>query len=423
MTMRSQTLFVKLPKSRRLTQSLSLLRDATPRIDNQTFVDAQAELLELLPQLENGSMTTEQLQTICATWPQCRRFARPKDWPSKEAYDEYKDLCTELRELHRKAPARAIGMTQSRRKRLGLVWRCCDLRRASPKSTTLASRRMNKLDFDDLLCTATNDLLPIRRMSHCATSWPDDLRLLLVDEFQDTDQLQVDLVIEALRCRVSTRAGCFSSAISSNRSTVFAARSRRSFAICATQMNESGRLPLTINFRSQPAILNFVNALFHEAFGGDRPRLRSAARRTAHKSPMRTRSSFFGRSRPTRTTTVSRRRDGSSPRLEARAIARRLRSLVDDEQQRAADRRQRNGQAAPPQTGDVAILFRTLGDVQVYEEALREYGLDYYLVGGHAFYAQQEIFDVLNLLRAVASTADEVEPGRRTAQSILLAGR
>src|SRR5207342_886740 len=58
--------------------------------------------------------------------------------------------------------------------------------------------------------------------------------------------------------------------------------------------------------------------------------------------------------------------------------------------------------------GDVAILFRTLSDVQFYEDALREYGLDYYLVGGYAFYAQQEIFDVLNLLRAVASTADEV---------------
>src|SRR6185503_15007610 len=58
--------------------------------------------------------------------------------------------------------------------------------------------------------------------------------------------------------------------------------------------------------------------------------------------------------------------------------------------------------------GDVAILFRTLGDVQVYEEALRDYGLDYYLVGGYAFYAQQEIFDVLNLLRAVASAADEI---------------
>jgi ATP-dependent helicase/nuclease subunit A len=58
--------------------------------------------------------------------------------------------------------------------------------------------------------------------------------------------------------------------------------------------------------------------------------------------------------------------------------------------------------------GDVAILLRSLGDAQVYEEALREHGLDYYLAGGHAFYSQQEIYDILNLLRAVASTVDEI---------------
>jgi ATP-dependent helicase/nuclease subunit A len=58
--------------------------------------------------------------------------------------------------------------------------------------------------------------------------------------------------------------------------------------------------------------------------------------------------------------------------------------------------------------GDVAILLRSLSDAQVYEEALREVGLDYYLAGGHAFYSQQEIYDVLNLLRAVASMVDEI---------------
>jgi ATP-dependent helicase/nuclease subunit A len=58
--------------------------------------------------------------------------------------------------------------------------------------------------------------------------------------------------------------------------------------------------------------------------------------------------------------------------------------------------------------GDIAILFRALSDVAFYEEALRSYGVDYYLVGGHAFYAQQEIYDVLNLLRSFASPADEV---------------
>ena len=53
--------------------------------------------------------------------------------------------------------------------------------------------------------------------------------------------------------------------------------------------------------------------------------------------------------------------------------------------------------------GDIAILFRALTDVAYYEEALRRYGIDYYLVGGHAFYAQQEVYDLLNLLRTLES--------------------
>ena len=62
----------------------------------------------------------------------------------------------------------------------------------------------------------------------------------------------------------------------------------------------------------------------------------------------------------------------------------------------------------PVQQGDIALLFRALTNVEYYEEALRRYGIDYYLVGGHAFYAQQEIYDLLSLLRAVDSTCDEV---------------
>ena len=58
--------------------------------------------------------------------------------------------------------------------------------------------------------------------------------------------------------------------------------------------------------------------------------------------------------------------------------------------------------------GDITLLFRALTNVEYYEEALRRYGIDYYLVGGHAFYAQQEIYDIVNLLRAIASPCDEV---------------
>ena len=39
-------------------------------------------------------------------------------------------------------------------------------------------------------------------------------------------------------------------------------------------------------------------------------------------------------------------------------------------------------------------------NVSIYETALQEHGLDYYVVGGRAFFAQQEVFDLYHLLRA-----------------------
>ncbi len=102
--------------------------------------------------------------------------------------------------------------------------------------------------------------------------------------------------------------------------------------------------------------------------------------------------------------------DEEARRQEAKTIARRLRQLIEGttSETPVVDRSTNEKQPRPLRPGDVAILFRALSDVRLYEEALREQGLDYYLVGGHAFYAQQEIFDVLNLLRAVASSADEI---------------
>jgi ATP-dependent helicase/nuclease subunit A len=95
-------------------------------------------------------------------------------------------------------------------------------------------------------------------------------------------------------------------------------------------------------------------------------------------------------------------------REEARAIARRLHSLVDPTSTECpvVDKDSKKPRRLEP--GDVAILFRTLSDVQVYEESLREFGLDYYLVGGRAFFAQQEIYDFLNLLRAIENPHDSV---------------
>ena len=173
---------------------------------------------------------------------------------------------------------------------------------------------------------------------------------------------------------------------------------------CASEVPEAGRLPLTLNFRSQPAILHFVNALFCDAFA-EYERLRAA--------PRRGRPATAGRRIPVddHARQEQQRKGRAGKRPAARKPARSpagFASLIDPDSDETPIVDKETGEPRRVKPGDVAILFRALSDVQLYEEALREYGLDYYLVGGHAFYAQQEIYDVLNLLRAVASTADEV---------------
>ena len=63
--------------------------------------------------------------------------------------------------------------------------------------------------------------------------------------------------------------------------------------------------------------------------------------------------------------------------------------------------------ARPAQLRTLRFCSRAVGR-RGLRRCLRRYGLDYYVVGGHAFYAQQEIFDLLNLLRAINSSGDMV---------------
>jgi ATP-dependent helicase/nuclease subunit A len=58
--------------------------------------------------------------------------------------------------------------------------------------------------------------------------------------------------------------------------------------------------------------------------------------------------------------------------------------------------------------GDVAFLFRSLSDASDYEQALVAEGLDYHVVGGSGFFAQQEVLDLINVLTAVENPLDGV---------------
>ncbi|MCI0491344.1 MAG: UvrD-helicase domain-containing protein, partial [Planctomycetes bacterium] len=378
-----------------IAEMLRLLHAITPKKD--IFIVAKANLLDLLPRLVDGSITASQVGTI-REQARVQGLCTAKDWPSVDAFEKYKNACKAVRDAIDRHALQPFDESIARETaRLGLAL----LRLTNDVVQAYEARKAaeGKLDFNDLLANARR-LLTDPTHAAIRQHLSSQLSLVLVDEFQDTNPLQVE-VVNALSGGVQSDRLFLVGDIKQSIYRFNGARPEV-FRKLRDEVTDRGRLPLTKNFRSQPAILNFVNALFVEAFGDEYEPLRPNRSQTTEQPAVE----FLWAITPEKYgnhkgAVLEARRE------EARWIARRLRAIVDSDDERPIID-EATGQPRPAQLGDIAILLRALSDIQVYEEALRAYELDYYLVGGRAFYAQQEIFDVLNLLRAVASPADEI---------------
>ncbi|HEY4232108.1 MAG TPA: UvrD-helicase domain-containing protein [Lacipirellulaceae bacterium] len=376
-----------------------LLTSVTPPVSKAKFVQAKMELLDRLPRLDDLTATPQGLsdlrqyvgvQSICAA----------KDWPGAEQYEEYKTACKAFRDELDKCLKLQFDADAAREAaQLGLAL----LRLTDRVALQYDARKsaQNKLDYDDLLARAFR-LVKDPAQSALRDGLSQDLQLLLVDEFQDTDQLQVDLVKLLCGERIEDGKLFF---VGDFKQSIYRFRGAQPqvFHDLRSEVPERGQLPLNENFRSQPAILNFINALFCIAFHNQYEPLRPHRAQVTPEPAVE----FLWAITPTKNEKSIKGAARAARAEEARRIARRIRQLIDSQATIIADSAGKNG-TRPLELRDVAILFRTLSNVDLYETALRDYGLDYYVVGGHAFYAQQEIYDVLNLLRAIASPADEI---------------
>ena len=387
--------FAELASSPDMRTINELLHCVTPPPKKESFVEAKAQLLALLPRLERGDLDETDLKTL-RSYVGVQSICSAQDWPTKEAFGAYRDTCKRFRDaLDKHTPKPFSASTARAAADLGL--KLLNLAHTVAQEYERTKAREGRLDFDDLLFHAYR-LLTNPEHASLRQRLSADLRLLMVDEFQDTDRLQVELV-RALCGDVADGKLFF---VGDMNQSIYRFRGAQPdvFLDLHAQIPEPGQLPLTKNFRSQPAILNFVNALFAHAFGKSYKPLRPNRRQITAEPAIE----FLW------TLTPDKRQPGGKQDArtqEARRIARRLRELMECEAPIIADT-EADGSKRALKLGDVAILFRALSDVALYESALRDYGLDYYLVGGHAFYAQQEIYDVLNLLRAIASPADEI---------------
>jgi ATP-dependent exoDNAse (exonuclease V) beta subunit len=239
-----------------------------------------------------------------------------------------------------------------------------------------AKARESALDFEDLQLLARNllrDNPEIREREGLR------FRSIMVDEFQDTNRLQCDLV-DLLRgpdAEVFFVGDEFQSIYGFRHADVGVFRERRA--------QSAQLLPLTLNYRSRAEVLAAVNELFGSDFGDEFQPLAAAAE---FPDPV------FGQPVELLVTDKPSYADTGVHwrRAEARAVARRVRELVD---------------AGAATAGEIVLLFAAGTDAEWYEEELRRAGLKTYRATGRGYFGQQQVVDLLAYLRLLHNRYDD----------------
>ncbi len=250
-------------------------------------------------------------------------------------------------------------------------------------------REAGVLDNNDLLLQAWRALSEDESIR---ARYAGRFKMVMIDEFQDTDQLQVDLIglITGPGARSLCTVGDAQQSIYRFRGAdveVFRAQERSCRARSAGE--GGGRLvKLARNFRSHAQILGYVAQVFDDARGGIMPGFLDLEAHEARADGLVAQ----GASRRQAVLAVG---GSGEERLQAsaRAIAGRFRALAD---------------AGQPVGGMVLLLGR-MTHADAYAAALRAAGLDCVIAGGSVFASAPEVRAVRALACALANPADTAQ--------------
>ena len=251
------------------------------------------------------------------------------------------------------------------------------------------------LDNNDLLRMAYEAL---RDYPAIRAAYEGRFKMVMIDEFQDTDQMQVDLIryLTGAGERALCTVGDAQQSIYRFRGAeveVFRRQERKvgsSAAPEATAVTDApaGELvKLVRNFRSHDEVLRYVARVFDGDDGGLMQGFldleASDGRKDTLVADASRRQALFVAGGSTQERTQA----------KARAIAERFRALAD---------------AGQPQGGMVLLLGR-MTNADVYAQAFRDQGLDCVIAGGSVFAQAAEVQTVRALVCALANPADTAQ--------------
>ena len=251
------------------------------------------------------------------------------------------------------------------------------------------------LDNNDLLRMAYEAL---RDYPAIRAAYEGRFKMVMIDEFQDTDQMQVDLIryLTGAGERALCTVGDAQQSIYRFRGAeveVFRRQERKVGSTTASETVTTSDAPagelvkLVRNFRSHDEVLRYVARVFDGDTGGLMQGFLdlepSDKRKDMLKAKASRRQALFvaGGSMQERT------------QAKARAIAERFHALAD---------------AGQPQ-GDMVLLLGRMTNADVYAQAFRDQGLDCVIAGGSVFAQAAEVQTVRALVCALANPADTAQ--------------
>lgn len=251
------------------------------------------------------------------------------------------------------------------------------------------------LDNNDLLRMAYEAL---RDYPAIRAAYEGRFKMVMIDEFQDTDQMQVDLIryLTGAGERALCTVGDAQQSIYRFRGAEVEVFRRQEHKVGSTTASETvatsdapaGELvKLVRNFRSHDEVLRYVARVFDGDTGGLMQGFLdlepSDKRKDKLKAKASRRQALFVVGGNTQERTQA----------KARAIAERFQALV---------------KAGQPQ-GDMVLLLGRMTNADVYAQAFRDQGLDCVIAGGSVFAQAAEVQTVRALVCALANPADTAQ--------------
>lgn len=374
--------------------------------DSDKFLEKISSLVHSKPSQLNGSESEFWKWIMELTGFKTSRLGAGKNWNG--------DTLAEMRETLADLQSGALSfLTTARTDTLG---RLIAILKETIRHVAEYKQKKGLLGFDDQLMYARqllkdNDIL--RNLRHRFSR-------LLIDEFQDTDPLQVEIAlllagttppdIDFSNVQIEAGKLCV---VGDPKQSIYRFRRAdpRVYRHATGIVTRAGeKVVISQNFRSAPGIIDFVNAFFTPLWSDiSRDESRYQPLAALKDRPEVTPAPQVAILKPGKTWVGEDKKADEIRIAEAHAIADQINIMVKDRTYKVLDF---SVDAEPPtrkvQYGDIAVLFPVTTSIDLYVGAFTEAGIPFNLETRKGFYDRQIVTDLYNCICSIDNPSDRL---------------